>query len=284
MRNYLPSNLYLHSDSDAPKSAKVADNFSTLLKACLVTGYGDKPSSGWTLLFEDTSKKTKVFRSPALTERSFDVRVVDNGTSATVQVCFDMISIDDVSNLKLQCDTNFRYNVAVPTGRWALIATSRGFWFFNELKHSNNFPINKSGTYIFCGDTSGDSTGRKALYLKHTGGTWDDDDDDRTDVFNPDSTGATIGKLYDYVKNNVSNVNPTAMFDGKTDLTDLITISQVCIIANKKIWRMPAFTPSRSDGVNYNKLTIDNIELINHGTSTYNSMQNWYVPTNLWDA
>ena len=220
LQKYLPANLYLHSDSNAPKSAKAADNFSTLLKACLVTGYGDKPSAGWTLLFEDTSKNTKVFRSPALTERSFDVRVVDNGTSATVQVCFDMTSINDVSNLKLQCDTPFRYNVAAPTGRWALIATSRGFWFFNELNHANPPPINQSGTYIFCGDTSSDSTGRKALYLKHTGGTWGDTDDDRTYILDTNTNSATIGKLYDYVKNNVVNTTPgSGAFNGLSNVS-----------------------------------------------------------------
>lgn len=284
LQNYLPANLYLHSDNNAPKSEKVADNFSTILKACLVSGYGDKPSAGWTLLFEDTSKNTKVFRSPALTERSFDVRIVDKGTSATVQVCFDMTSIDDVSNLKLQCDTPFRYNVAAPTGRWALIATKRGFWFFNELRHTNGVPpINQSGTYIFCGDTSSNSTGRKALYLKHTGGTWEDNDDDRYNIFEADTAGSTIGKLYNYATGNVFNVNPQSTFNGTTNSTDVISLSQLFIIAERNIWRLPAFAPSNFQNFNYYKLFMDNIELINHSTSTYQKAQNFYVPTNLWE-
>lgn len=285
LQNYLPANLYLHSDSNAPKSAKVADNFSTLLKACLVTGYGDKPSAGWTLLFEDTATNKKVFRSPALTERSFDVRVVDNGTTATVQVCFDMASIDDVSNLKLECATTFKYNPVVPTGRWALIATSRGFWFFNEIKHTNgNPPINKSGTYIFCGDTAGDATGRKALYLKHTGGVFADNNDDRFHIFITGSVeGVTQGKLYDYAAGNIVTLSPRANFDGADDLTDVEAMSQVYVLANRKIWRLPAFSPTKNNKVNYDKLTIGNIELINHSTATMSYVQNFYVPTNLWD-
>ena len=285
LQNYLPAKLYLHSDSNAPQGAKAANNFSTILKACLVTGFGDKPSAGWTLLFEDTAKNKKVFRSPALTERSFDVRVVDNGTTATVQVCFDMTSIDDIRNLKLQCATTFKYNPVNPTGRWTLIATSRGFWFFNEINHTNGDPpINQSGTYIFCGDTSGDATGRKALYLKHTGGVFADSNADRLHIFITDSTeGATPGKLYDYAANKVVNSDALANFDGTTDLTDVAAMSQVYVLANRKIWRLPAFSPTKNNKVNYDKLTIDNIELINHGTATALHVQNFYVPTNLWE-
>lgn len=52
------------------------------------------------------------------------------GTTATVQVCFDMTSIDDIRNLKLQCATTFKYNPVNPTGRWTLIATSRADFGF----------------------------------------------------------------------------------------------------------------------------------------------------------
>ena len=290
-QSYTKATLYLSSNKNAPTSSQVANSLGTILKACLVTGYGDKPPAGWILLFEDTAKNTKVFRSPASTERSFDVRVVDNGKSATVQVCFDMASIDDVSNLKLQCATPFKYNVAVPTGRWALIATNRGFWFFNELQHGNAVPINQSGTYIFCGDTCGDSAGRKAIYIKHSGGAWADTDDDRDGIFmTPNGNSETSGVIYDFIKNNTVNVNPSVvLFNGSQNITTNVTVTQMVLLANSNIWRLPAYVPSRNDKKNYDLMSIDGLALINHATSTRfatalndSSPTNLYIPTNWW--
>lgn len=126
--------------------------------------------------------------------------------------------------------------------------------------------------------------GRKALYLKHTGGVFADSNADRLHIFITDSTeGATPGKLYDYAANKVVNSDALANFDGTTDLTDVAAMSQVYVLANRKIWRLPAFSPTKNNKVNYDKLTIDNIELINHGTATALHVQNFYVPTNLWE-
>lgn len=48
-----PVKYYSYTDTDAPQLADADGVIKTILKACLVTGYGTKDSAGWTSLFED---------------------------------------------------------------------------------------------------------------------------------------------------------------------------------------------------------------------------------------
>lgn len=56
-----PVTVYRNTDDHAPQLTAAAGSLKTILKACLVEGYGNKPSLGWEMPFEDAH--SAVFRS-----------------------------------------------------------------------------------------------------------------------------------------------------------------------------------------------------------------------------
>lgn len=62
--DYEPFKVFSSKDTGAPTLSKTNNSFSSVLKACLVTGYSDKtPVSGWEMVAEDTALNTRSFRS-----------------------------------------------------------------------------------------------------------------------------------------------------------------------------------------------------------------------------
>lgn len=51
-----PVTLYTSADDGAPQITQTAGALKTVLKACLVTGYGNKQGAGWEVLFEESNK------------------------------------------------------------------------------------------------------------------------------------------------------------------------------------------------------------------------------------
>lgn len=64
----LPVKVYQSTDKDAPQMTDTAGSLKTVLKACLVTGYGDKPSLGWETLFENATDAIFKRTDPKATE------------------------------------------------------------------------------------------------------------------------------------------------------------------------------------------------------------------------
>lgn len=71
--------VYRSTDSGAPSLSGVANSLTALLDACLVNGYGSKPSAGWTKPFVDTGKA--VYRNAATAVARSYYRVTDAGTT-----------------------------------------------------------------------------------------------------------------------------------------------------------------------------------------------------------
>lgn len=57
--------IYNSKDTGAPQLTSATNSLSTILKACLVTGYGDKLPAGWEVVHENISTKTLALRSTA---------------------------------------------------------------------------------------------------------------------------------------------------------------------------------------------------------------------------
>ncbi|WP_230660524.1 hypothetical protein [Psychrobacter sp. I-STPA10] len=66
--DYEPFHVYSSYDDDAPQLDKSDFSFSTVLKACLITGYGDKqPPQDWTMPVDDIENTgTRAFSSTAI--------------------------------------------------------------------------------------------------------------------------------------------------------------------------------------------------------------------------
>lgn len=279
----LAVSVYRSTDANAPKLDKTADCVATIFKACLVTGYGDKQSAGWQLAFEDLIAKVKVIRPPATAKQDFFLRLSgDTGRVIKPQVYTKMTDIN-TGDLKLNCETTFKYGAAVTTGNWVLIATNRGFWFFCETSNGNSVPTNGSGSFLYCGDTTKNTAGMAGLYLKHTGGNWNDDDDDRYHLFgSANQSGATVGKLYNPFNNVVISADPMAFFTGSENTTNNIA-SPIFIKADNEIWGLPAIVPSKNTKNNYDVVQLDNLNFINHSTASITARNNVYVPIDYWE-
>ena len=268
-QNY-PVSVYRSSDKGAPKIERQANSVATILKACLVTGYGDKAPAGWTL-DEDVDAGIKQFRPPMSAHQAFTIKTSnDTGREMTVQVY-------DGDALKMQCDTPFKYGVGNGKNtRWCVLACERGFWFFSELTNNNNVPTKQSGVYLYCGDTTAGGDGERGVYLKHTGGTWGIGDDDRHHIFDSNSSGTTLGKLW--VNHRVYDINPKSFFNGNDNVSRDVMLSPMCLMANGDVYFIPAFGSSRHDGDNQSVLDGH----LCHSTASHTKANNIYVPMSHW--
>lgn len=80
-----PVTVFSSDDAGAPILTKDAGSLKTLLKACLVTGYGSKASLGWQMLFESVDTKSAAFASQDPTSSKF-VFKIDNGNITTAKL------------------------------------------------------------------------------------------------------------------------------------------------------------------------------------------------------
>ncbi len=256
---------------------------ATIFKACLVTGYGDKASAGWTMAFEDMDSGVKVIRPPVSAQTDYYMRLSeDDGKQMTVQVYLNMTDIN-TGDLKLQCATPFKYGTGKSTGKWILIASPHSFWFFLEAKNSNNIPTEKSGSYLFCGNTAKNTNGVMGIYLKHTGGTWGISDDDRYDIFRNDTSGATVGKLFNPIENRVVEINPSAFFHGEKNRTNTTVAFPLLVEVSDELWALPAVVPSRNDKNNYDEIKDGARTFINHAHAQKNATTNLFIPIDYWE-
>lgn len=271
----VPVKVYLSTDKDAPRLDRTPNCVATILKACLVTGYGDKQPAGWSLAFEDNPKGVKVLKPADSPHTPFMVRLsADTGREMTVQVYSEMSDID-AGELKLQCDTNFYYGLGQNSGKWAVIASPYGVWFLFEQRYGGE-DKNKSGGYLFVGHSKANDVGVRGVLLKHSGGTWRDGAG--YDVLSLDGRGAIKCKLFDV---DVFDCYLTSFFDGKTKKTDTTLLSPIYTFANNKCYPMPAICAT-STGASDNNFTRYQDKLI-FGLSSYGEMTNFYFDCEHWE-
>lgn len=98
----VPVRLYSHTDNEAPQLP--ANNWTgalkTILKACLVTGYGGKPGAGWTLREESDNKAIFAMGDPACPPVELEVDS-SNITITTFDLHWQGVKQGIVSNLSL---------------------------------------------------------------------------------------------------------------------------------------------------------------------------------------
>ncbi len=278
----VPVTVYKWDDEDAPRLDRSPNCVATIFKACLVTGYGSKQGAGWTMPYEDTNAGVKVLRPAISPEQDFYLRLsADDGQQITTQVYLNMTDVN-TGELKLQCDTPFKYAIQDKTGeKWVLVACGRAFWFFHET--AKRTIATQSGTYFYCGDTAKNTAGDKAIYLKHTGGTWSIYDTDRYDILSVNmGGGAVYGKLLNTKTQLVRDILPISIFNGQNKYSTHNILAPVLLMIDGEIWTLPAFVPSVQNKHNYDVMNITTRQFINHSTAIQ-YVHNFYVPTDYWE-
>lgn len=285
----VPVKVYKWDDVGAPALDKTAGCMMTIFKACLVTGYGTKEPAGWTMPYEDTAAKVKVMRPEVGPRTDFYLRLsADTGTEMAAQVYQNMTDVN-TGDLKLQCNTGFKYAKSTIT-KWFLVASTRGFWFFCDQTGTNR---DKNGAFFYCGDTMEGIEGDRQVFLSHTAGT--SSSPYYANILGYLGTASILdGGASDYDKgamlsemNVVSSVRPIAIANSMRALSSDDVVAPIIVIGSGKTYTLPGvYIPLK--GAVYNNLapvTVGDSDItvncLNFATGS-NGNSNLYVSIDYW--
>ncbi|WP_369589263.1 hypothetical protein [Kingella oralis] len=164
-----PVTLYQSTDTDAPQLANAQGSLKTLLKACLVTGYGDKQPLGWAMPFEEDNKAVFKPTDPKSTQPCL---LVDNSQTrfATLQPYQKMTAINQGTGLfglgavGFSSLDKFGYFNNQANPKWWLIGHSRAFILMIKL---DSYDVSQ---IFYFGDVQGLGSNKTALYMTNSSG------------------------------------------------------------------------------------------------------------------
>ena len=122
------------TDSDAPQlnyADRTAGDIKTVLKACLVTGYGDKAGAGWQI--ENEEDYTAEFVSPAIAMSDYKLQINDERNSTHWHYIYNDKLVTPNKN---QVDKSISYTDKTNSANgWQLLVASKGFYFIETVLH-----------------------------------------------------------------------------------------------------------------------------------------------------
>ena len=136
------------TDSDAPQinyNARVAGDVKTVLKACLVVGYGDKSSAGWSIANE--VDHVAEFVSPSAAMSDYRLGIDDTSTSSTTWYYQHQgMRVNPIYNTVSKSPTYLDKTKTVP---WTLLVTEQGFWFVETMSRQGLSDANAARMIYF---------------------------------------------------------------------------------------------------------------------------------------
>lgn len=267
----VPVKAYKWDDVGAPALDKTAGCVATIFKACLVTGYGNKEAAGWTMPFEDAAAGVKVLRPAVEVDTNWFMRLsADNGRGMAVQIYRNMTDVN-TGDKKMECSTPFHYGGPVTSGKWILIASPKGVWFFAEAQSSTatKLPLNQSGTYLFAGNVPSDSS-TSNVYMRHSGGTYGATWGEKGGITDPVDGGSVVaGLLYNPNTDTTSDAPvPFSLFNGDKVFCDLTISAPLYLNPTSKILSLPIYVPSKNTMLNFDTVNEGGLQAINCCTRT----------------
>lgn len=154
------------TDAGAPQinyNARVAGDVKAVLKACLVTGYGDKASAGWTA--ENEVNNVIEFVSPSTAMSDYRLGIDDTSTSSTTWYYHYQ---DARTNPSYNTPTKSFSNVdkSHADNGWQLLVTERGIVFVELVQHSAVSKLSARITYYgMAKSTLNNSDGRNIVFF-----------------------------------------------------------------------------------------------------------------------
>lgn len=140
-----PVTRFSSTDADAPQinyAARTAGDVKAVLKACLVTGYGDKASAGWSVVNE--VDHVCEFVSPSAAMSDYRLGIDDTSASSTTWY-YQYQNIQQTLNYSSPTKS-FRFaELTSAMNGWQLLVTSQGVLFIETVQHST---INKPSSRI----------------------------------------------------------------------------------------------------------------------------------------
>ena len=141
----VPVRHYSSTDTDAPQLP--ANNWTgaikTILKACLVTGYGGKPGAGWTLREETPHKAIFAMGDPACPPVELEV---DSGNINITQLDLHWQGVkQEVGTSWSGSQFNRGYTAWIG---WHLVASARGFVLLPTARAAGGGPVGAAMLYF----------------------------------------------------------------------------------------------------------------------------------------
>lgn len=137
--------LFKSTDEGAPKLTASAGSLKTLLKACLMSGYGDKQPLGWEMPFEQGN--VAVFRSRSPESNRHFLRVDNNATRTALMQAYITMSNINTGLGAFHYSNNYEKFGYIESSR----STNDNWWL---VGHEHCFVLlvgnsSKNGTAIF---------------------------------------------------------------------------------------------------------------------------------------
>ena len=118
-----PVTVFSSGDAGAPVLLKEPGSLKTLLKACLVTGYGDKASLGWAMKFESEDQKSAAFASTDVTASQFVFKIDDSSSTTAKLSAYQSMASIDVGQNPFGVDNEY----TLYASDWRLVGHSKAF-------------------------------------------------------------------------------------------------------------------------------------------------------------
>lgn len=160
-----PVLAFSSADIGAPQipPTRVAGDISNIIKACLVTGYGGKPSAGWSIISEVGN--SIVFSTPDLVMGDYAFGI-DDSTSLTSWSYTYQGSARSLATGSI--NKSFSGTLPDPVAGWRLLVTGRGFVFV-EIKKVGSVNSIISRVTCFCQIKSGLNVDVENMYFINFG-------------------------------------------------------------------------------------------------------------------
>lgn len=124
--------IYNSLDASAPQLTIAAGTLKTILKACLVTGYGDKAAAGWEIAWADDVANKIAFRSKNPTSTKSVLLVDDNAAASATVTAYN--GWDSATNTGTgQFATGYfvkQWAINITKPNWVVVATDKFFYLF----------------------------------------------------------------------------------------------------------------------------------------------------------
>ncbi|MCS6153679.1 hypothetical protein G3465_12320 [Shewanella baltica] len=132
----LPVTVYRSTDVGAPVGTAANPlDWITILKKCLVDGYGSKLSLGWTLEFENLATYAAVFRNNPVVGSGGYFQIASSNSSNGLNVAIDLSVAKGMTGVNAYVDKILQRRLSLYNDRtngWVVLGTSRGFWMLQN--------------------------------------------------------------------------------------------------------------------------------------------------------
>lgn len=153
------------TDADAPQinyAARTAGDVKTVLKACLVTGYGAKASAGWSIVNE--VDHVAEFVSPSAAMSDYRLGIDDTSASSTTWYYqYQNVQTNPAYNSPVKSFTEA--DKTSGENGWQMLVTDRGIIFAELVKHVAMGKLSARITYFGQIKSAEIATGRNIMFF-----------------------------------------------------------------------------------------------------------------------